>query len=130
MSGVGGRRGSEDDPFADDQVPLAALRRQAFHLRWASQPDDVIPLTAADPDFPTAPSLREALLDYVRPGLFSYGPAGGLPEFRQAVAQQLRQRRAAPVPAEGVIAVNSAAAGLALLCKHWLRPGEAPARLR
>jgi aspartate/methionine/tyrosine aminotransferase len=110
--------------FHDQAVPLRLLRQRAFNLRWAEQPEGVIPLTAADPDFPTAPSIREALLDYVRPGLFSYGPAGGLPEFRQAVAQQLRQRRAAPVPAEGVIAVNSAAAGLALLCKHWLRPGD------
>ncbi|MFO0015556.1 MAG: pyridoxal phosphate-dependent aminotransferase [Synechococcaceae cyanobacterium] len=110
--------------FQDEAVPLQLLRQRAFNLRWAEQPEGVIPLTAADPDFATAPSIRTALLDYVRPGLFSYGPAGGLPEFRQAIAQQLRQRRAAPVPAEGVIAVNSAAAGVALLCKHWLRPGD------
>ena len=110
--------------FQDEAVPLPLLRQRAFNLRWAELPHGVIPLTAADPDFPTAPSIRVALLDYVQPGLFSYGPAGGLPEFRQAVARHLRQRRSAPVPPEGVIAVNSAAAGLALLCKHELRPGD------
>ena len=117
---------SEDPPhgFEDAAVPRQLLRQRAFNLRWAEQPEGVIPLTAADPDFPTAPSIRAALLDYVRPGLFSYGPAGGLPEFRQSLARHLRQRRAAPVSPEGVIAVNSAAAGLALLCKHWLRPGD------
>ncbi|MFN7899647.1 MAG: pyridoxal phosphate-dependent aminotransferase [Synechococcaceae cyanobacterium] len=110
--------------FQDDATPLQLLRQRAFNLRWAEQPEGVIPLTAADPDFPTAPSIRQALLDYARPGLFSYGPAGGLPQFRETVAQHLRLRRDAPVPAQGVIAVNSAAAGLALLCKHWLRPGD------
>ncbi|MFM8276471.1 MAG: pyridoxal phosphate-dependent aminotransferase [Cyanobium sp.] len=110
--------------FQDEAVPLPLLRQRAFNLRWAEQPAGVIPLTAADPDFPTAPSIREALLNYVRPGLFSYGPAGGLPQFRQAVAEHLRQQRAAPVLPEGVIAVNSAAAGLALLCKSWLQPGD------
>ena len=71
MSGAGGKPGREDDPFADDQVPLAALRRQAFHLRWASQPDDVIPLTAADPDFAVAPVVREAIARQAAEGLFS-----------------------------------------------------------
>jgi len=39
-------------PFSDDAVPLELLRKRAFNLRWAQQPPDVIPLTAADPDFP------------------------------------------------------------------------------
>ena len=93
MSGVGGRRGGEDDPFADDQVPLAALRRQAFHLRWASQPDDVIPLTAADPDFAVAPVVREAIARHAAEGLFCYGPAEGLPGFREACARFSAERR-------------------------------------
>ena len=67
------------DPFADDQVPLAALRRQAYNLRWATQPDDVIPLTAADPDFAVAPVVREAIARHAAEGVFSYGPAQGLP---------------------------------------------------
>ena len=37
----------------------AALRARAYNLRWAETDDDVIPLTAADPDLPTA----EVLLD-------------------------------------------------------------------
>ncbi|MEB3199195.1 MAG: pyridoxal phosphate-dependent aminotransferase [Synechococcaceae cyanobacterium] len=110
--------------FSDRAVPLDLLRQRAFNLRWAEQTPDVIPLTAADPDFPAAFSVRAALHAYIDGGLFSYGPAGGLPAFREAVATHLRERRAAAVEASGVIAVNSAAAGLALLCRHWLRPGD------
>jgi aspartate/methionine/tyrosine aminotransferase len=56
--------------------------------------------------------------------VFSYGPPGGLPLFREAVARDLRQRRGAVVEPGGVMAVNSAAAGLALVARHWLRPGD------
>lgn len=110
--------------FGDEAVPLELLRARAHNLRWAEQPADVIPLTAADPDFPAAPVIRQALIDYASSGVFSYGPAGGLSEFRQSVARHWRQQRSAALDASGVIAVNSAAAGLALLCRDWLSPGD------
>ena len=110
--------------FADSQVPRVLLRQRAFNLRWAEQPEGVIPLTAADPDFAAAAVIREALIAEARDGLFSYGPAGGLPMFREAVAADLLRRRGAPVEAAGVMAVNSAAAGLALVARHGLNPGD------
>lgn len=112
------------EPFADAAVPVEALRARAFNLRWAELPEGTIPLTAADPDFAAAPAIREALAREVAQGVFSYGPAGGLPAFRESVARYLRGRRGAPVQADGVIAVNSAAAGLAMLARHWLKPGD------
>jgi len=116
--------GAGVDPFADDAVPLQALRSRAFNLRWAELPEGVIPLTAADPDFAVAPAIREAIAREVAQGVFSYGPAGGLPAFRESVAHYLRERRGAQVQADGVIAVNSAAAGLAMLARQWLKPGD------
>ena len=110
--------------FDDGAVPLELLRRRAYNLRWAEQPEGVIPLTAADPDFAAAPVIRQALIDHAAEGVFSYGPPGGLPEFRAAVAHYLRRHRGAAVEAAGILAVNSAAAGLALLTRHWLRPGD------
>ncbi|MDI9411128.1 MAG: pyridoxal phosphate-dependent aminotransferase [Bacteroidia bacterium] len=110
--------------FSDTDVRLDLLRQRAFNLRWAEQPQDVIPLTAADPDFPTAPAIREAIVRYVQDGVLSYGPAQGLPIFRESVANYLRTKRGAPVDASGVIAVNSAAAGLAMVARQWLTPGD------
>lgn len=109
--------------FNDDAVRLDLLRSRAFNLRWAELPPDVIPLTAADPDFPAAPVIREAIADYAASGVFSYGPAGGLPLFRESVARYL-DRRHCTVPPAGVIAVNSAAAGLAMVAQQWLLPGD------
>ncbi len=110
--------------FTDASIRLDLLRARAFNLRWAEQPERVIPLTAADPDFPAAEPIRRAIADYARSGVLSYGPAGGLPAFRESVARYLREQRRAPVHAAGVIAVNSAAAGLAMVAQQWLSPGD------
>lgn len=110
--------------FSDHDVRLDLLRDRAFNLRWAEQAQDVIPLTAADPDFPAAPVIREAIVRYVQDGVLSYGPPQGLPIFRDSVAGYLRTRRGAHVDASGVIAVNSAAAGLAMVARQWLAPGD------
>ena len=60
-----------DDHPADLEQPWhappdqAALRARAYNLRWAETDDDVIPLTAADPDLPTAEVVTAAIRDYV-----------------------------------------------------------------
>ncbi|MEB3351138.1 MAG: pyridoxal phosphate-dependent aminotransferase [Cyanobacteriota bacterium] len=110
--------------FADGAVPLELLRRRAFNLRWATLPADVIPLTAADPDFAVAPAVREALARHAREGVFSYAPPEGLPEFREACARFCRERRGCPADPERILAVDGAAAGLRHLCRLLLAPGE------
>lgn len=110
--------------FTDADVPLALLRERAFNLRWATLPPDVIPLTAADPDFPTAPCIRDAIADYARGGVFSYGPAAGLPAYRAAVAADRSARRGLPVDPAAIVAVDSAAAGMAHVARLALQPGD------
>jgi aspartate/methionine/tyrosine aminotransferase len=111
--------------FGDADVPRALLRQRAHNLRWAEQPADVIPLTAADPDFPCAPAIRSAIVDYAKSGVFSYGPPEGLAEFRAAAAQMLRERKGMATAEPGqVLAVNSAAKGMAIVAASVLRPGD------
>jgi len=110
--------------FGDADVPMALLRQRAHNLRWATLPEDVIPLTAADPDFAVAPVVREAIADYARGGVFSYGPAEGLAEFRQACACVVRERKGAPADPALVLAVDSAAAGMRHIAKLVLQPGD------
>lgn len=78
-----------DARFDDSAVPLGDLRTRAFNMRWAEQPADVIPLTAADPDFPVALAIRDAVASEAARGVYSYGPAGGLPCFRRSVSTYL-----------------------------------------
>lgn len=110
--------------FADEAVNLEILRQRAFNLRWATLPTDVIPLTAADPDFPVAAEIREAIKRWIDGGYFSYGPAEGLPEFRGAAATMLRTRKGIDAHAQQILATNSAAAGLEIAARFMLAPGD------
>jgi cysteine-S-conjugate beta-lyase len=111
-------------PFSDAAVPLALLRERAFNMRWAQQPEGVIPLTAADPDFPISPAIREALAEYVRDGVMSYGPPEGLPRFREAVAAWMRATRGWACEAEHVFAADCAASGMAVVARACLKAGD------
>lgn len=110
--------------FSDDAVRLDLLRQRAFNLRWAQQPADVIPLTAADPDFPICPAIQQALVRYVQDGVLSYAPPEGLPGFREAVAEWMRSTRGLDCSAETVFATDSAASAMAVVARASLRPGD------
>ncbi|HXB22397.1 MAG TPA: pyridoxal phosphate-dependent aminotransferase [Candidatus Solibacter sp.] len=110
--------------FSDDAVPLDLLRERAFNLRWAQQPADVIPLTAADPDFPVCPAIREELARYVSDGIFSYVPAEGLPQYREAVAEWINTSRQIECAASSIFATDSAASGMAVIARASLKSGD------
>lgn len=65
---------------------------------------EVVHLEIGEPDFPTAPHIVEAAADALRKGWTHYGPAAGLPQLREAVAEDASRRRGISVdPAEVVI---------------------------
>ena len=57
--------------FTNENINFDVLKQRAFNMRWAEQADGVIPLTAADHDFPAAPEVVEALQEYIREGDFT-----------------------------------------------------------
>ncbi len=112
------------DEFTDGAVDMALLKKRAFNLRWATLPEGVVALTAADPDFRVAPEIVEAMNRYVVGGVFSYGPAEGLPEFREVCAKVVTERKGVATEAHRVLAVDSAAAGMMHIAKMVLSRGD------
>ena len=112
------------DLFTDNNVPLDILKQRAFNYRWAETADHVIPLTAADPDFPVAIEIREAISDYAASGVFSYGPHQGLSQFKQAIAYGLGQRKGYDIKPEHILPIDSAASGMYAVVRAFLDPGD------
>ena len=52
--------------FENKSINFETLKKRAYNLRWAEQPSGVIPLTAADTDFPCAPEIVDAIVDYAK----------------------------------------------------------------
>lgn len=100
------------------------MRSRAHNGRWAVVPPDVIPLTAADPDFPVALEIRKAMQDYLESGYLNYGPFSGLDSFKNSVARHYSLRKSCHFDPQDVLAVNSAAMGMYLVARYLLKPGE------
>lgn len=110
--------------FDNNTVNLEILKKRAFNLRWAAVPDGVIPLTAADPDFPCAPEIAEEICRFSRERYFCYGPPEGLPEFKNSMADYFSTKRNIVTSPAQVFPVDSAAFGIYITCKAFLSPGD------
>jgi aspartate/methionine/tyrosine aminotransferase len=110
--------------FENSAVNLPVLRERAFNGRWAVIPEDVIPLTAADPDFPVAPPILEAMHAYLRAGYLNYGPFCGLDSFKVSVATHFNTRKGCQFEPRHVLAVNSAASGMQQVLQAMIQPGD------
>jgi aspartate/methionine/tyrosine aminotransferase len=106
-----------------DEVRLDLLRRYAQN-RWAKLPEDVIPLTAADPDFRAAPAIREAVKRVAEDGVFSYGADGGGSEFREAAARFVSEHKGYPCSLEQVHAVSGVAQAMMITARAFLGQGD------
>ena len=71
----------------------------------AAQGKDVINLGIGQPDFPTPENIVEAAIKALRDGQHGYTPATGIPELREAVAQDLHRRFQAEVNPDNVLIV-------------------------
>lgn len=110
--------------FLHENINFDYLKTHAFNYRWAAVDPDVIPLTAADPDFPVASVIRDAIRNTADTGYFSYGSAHGEPAFKEAIAQWYRNNYHATIQAENILPVNSAAHGLFIVANTLLKQGD------
>ncbi len=113
-----------DLTFPHTSIDFSLLKKRAYNLRWATVEDGVIPLTAADPDFPIAPEIREAIKSYTNGGVFSYGPPTGLPEFREAAAEVLETRKGITCSPDRILPTDGAASGMFTIAKTILQAGD------
>jgi aspartate/methionine/tyrosine aminotransferase len=66
---------------------------------------DIVHLEIGEPDFDTPGNVIEAGVDALRHGWTHYGPATGLPELRQTIADYVGWTRNVPVASEEVVVV-------------------------
>ena len=110
--------------FTNSEINLDVLKKRAYNLRWAEVEEGVIPLTAADPDFPASDKIRDALIEYIQGGYFSYTPKRGFPEFGKSLCRALKDRKGEDIDPELVLPIDSAARGMHVIAQAVLQPGD------
>ena len=73
--------------------------------KLAAEGHDIINLGIGQPDFRTPEHIVQAGIQALKDGHHGYTPANGLPQLRQAVAQDLHHRHGATVDPDNVIVV-------------------------
>lgn len=109
------------DLFTDDKVNMEVLKQRAIGMRWASVPDGTIPLTAADPDFPPAVEITDAMIEFLKGQYIPYGGIHGVPE---AMSKGMALRKNEHIPPEFIVPVDGAAAALQAIACAILQPGD------
>ncbi|WP_196139348.1 pyridoxal phosphate-dependent aminotransferase [Aliikangiella sp. G2MR2-5] len=110
--------------FSNEQVPLELLKQRAFNFRWAETEKEIIPLTAADPDFAVATEIRDAISNYAQSGVYSYGPHQGLPQFKQTLSDAFALRKDYRIDPQNILPIDSAASGMYSIARAILSPGD------
>lgn len=112
------------DLFTDDKVNFEILKERATGMRWGAVPDGVIPLTAADPDFPPARIICDKMIEYIDGGYFPYPTQTGIPGLRESIAKGQLERNRVTVNPEFILPVDSAAEALHAVAGSILGPGD------
>ena len=73
-----------------------------------AQGRNVVHLEIGEPDFDTPAPITEAAIEALRGGATHYGPSAGLPELREAVAQDSTRRRGVRATPEMVVVTPGA----------------------
>lgn len=89
--------------------------------KWSRDPPDVIPLWLADPDFPLATPIKEALMNAVEVENVYYNSDF---QTRTAMAEKLNRVNGLQVIAENVIISPGVIPGVSLAVSHACRGGD------
>ena len=91
----------------------------------AMQMDDVVFFSLGEPDFDTPPQVVEAAIESLRRGETHYTPNAGLPELREAIADNLREYDGVVYNPDSDIAVTSGGMeALVLSLMAIVEPGD------
>jgi aminotransferase len=86
---------------------------------------DVIKLTSGEPDFVTPSHIREAAKKALDEGHTFYTPTGGIPDFREAIADKMEKEHRIEIdPGSEVVAIPGAIEGIFLAIMCTINPGD------
>lgn len=104
------------------KFPTQDELRARFTRKWTQFEPDVLPLFIAESDFPTAPAVKQVLLDYTERECFGYSPAPGAVGLGDAVADFHESRYGWRPDPKKVFWIGDVVRGLLLGIQYFTRP--------
>ena len=110
--------------FASTTQPETAFIVLARARELQAAGKDVIELEIGDSPFATPPNAVEAGVQAIRDGWTHYGPASGLPEFREAASAYVNEEHGLRTTAANIVAGPGAKTFEQLFCEAFVNPDD------
>ncbi|WP_320665182.1 pyridoxal phosphate-dependent aminotransferase [Prochlorococcus sp. MIT 1223] len=104
--------------------PSLTLEITAKAKALRSQGKDVCSLSAGEPDFDTPDFIIEAAMAALKEGVTRYGPAGGDPELREAIANKMKLENKINYSSKNILVTNGGKQAIYNLFQVILNPGD------
>jgi aspartate/methionine/tyrosine aminotransferase len=91
---------------------------------WASKGNKIYPFHLGDLNIPTAPHIVEAMNKAIKDGKTGYCPAAGIPQLREALAQDVSERRTLNYSVENVIVQPGGKPVITKFIQSLMNPGD------
>jgi len=91
---------------------------------WASKGNKIYPFHLGDLNIPTAPHIVEAMNKAIKDGKTGYCPAAGIPQLREALAQDVSERRGLNYSVENVIVQPGGKPVITKFIQSLMNPGD------
>jgi aspartate aminotransferase len=91
---------------------------------WASKGNKIYPFHLGDLNIPTAPHIVEAMNKAIKDGKTGYCPAAGIPQLREALAEDVSQRRGLNYSLENVIVQPGGKPVITKFIQSLMNPGD------
>lgn len=89
-----------------------------------AQGRDVVRMVIGEPGFVTAHPIIESAKQALSDGKTSYSPPCGIPELRQAIADNYRRGYGLSIDPQRIIVTTGSSAALGMICDLLLNPGD------
>src|SRR5919201_5326314 len=113
--------------YMESAAWIRGMFEEGIRLKQQYGEDNVCDFSLGNPVLEPPPAFHVALrelLEYPQPGMHRYMPNVGYPETRAAVAAQLTKETGVPFTAEHIVMCVGAAAGINVVLKTLLDPGD------
>lgn len=91
---------------------------------WASKGNKIYPFHLGDLNIPTPPHIVEAMNKAIKEGKTGYCPAAGIPQLREALAQDVSERRGLNYSLENVIVQPGGKPVITKFIQSLMNPGD------
>lgn len=93
-------------------------------MKLREQGKDIISFCIGEPDFDTPENIKKAAIDALNKNMTHYGPSGGLPVFKKAIASHISETRDINVSEENICVSAGAKAIIYYAIHAILNPGD------